>query len=299
MSTVRAYLQLLRFPAVFTAVSDIVLGYVLNHRSLEEGWPKFVLLFISSASLYLAGMVLNDVFDRGVDAVERPRRPLPSGRVSVRAAVVLSGLLLLTGVGSAAAAGLQSLAIAGGIVAAIFLYNGFLKKTVLGPIGMGLCRFLNVMLGASGHTLALAVWSRYQWQLAAAMGVYIVGVTWFARNEASNSRPISLMGALAVINLGIGGMIAYVANFHAGMKTVNSVMISLAVMAMIVNRRLLTTLFQPTPERVQMSVRMLLYSYLIFEATLIYSKTQDPRIAIATAAMIIPATLIGRWISIT
>ena len=36
----------------------------------------------ASSCLYLAGMALNDYADREVDAVERPARPIPSGRVS-------------------------------------------------------------------------------------------------------------------------------------------------------------------------------------------------------------------------
>ena len=33
-------------------------------------------------AIYAAGIVLNDVFDYEIDRVERPGRPLPSGRVS-------------------------------------------------------------------------------------------------------------------------------------------------------------------------------------------------------------------------
>ena len=36
-------------------------------------------------------MVLNDVFDAEVDAREQPDRPIPSGRVSRRAAALLAG----------------------------------------------------------------------------------------------------------------------------------------------------------------------------------------------------------------
>lgn len=299
MNTLRTYFQLMRFPAVFTAMADILLGFLLNHRSLQGEEAKFALLLLSSATLYLSGMVFNDVFDRAIDAVERPKRPIPSGRVSVRSASLLGAVLMATGVAAAATVGRHSLGIAAGIVGAIFLYNGFLKKTFAGPLGMGLCRFLNVMLGASGHSLALAVWSRYQWQLALAMGVYIAGVTWFARHEAGHSRPISLFGALLVIDLGLAGMIGYVAQYHAAAGAAQPVVLSLAVMALILNRRLLTTMFQPTPERVQMSVKILLYSYVLLEATLIYSKTNDPTLAMAAASLLVPAVLIGRWISIT
>ena len=50
-------------------------------------------LVASSSCLYLAGMALNDYADRDVDAVERPGRPIPSGRVSPEFALGLAGAL--------------------------------------------------------------------------------------------------------------------------------------------------------------------------------------------------------------
>ena len=47
--------------------------------------------------LYASGTALNDVFDFEIDRAERPNRPLPSGRVSRRAAAWLGGLGLAIG----------------------------------------------------------------------------------------------------------------------------------------------------------------------------------------------------------
>src|SRR5580704_3268752 len=78
MGQVRAYLQLVRLPAVFTAMADIFLGFSTTHRSLSPAW-EFVGLLGVSTGLYLAGMAFNDVFDRATDARTRPNRPIPSG----------------------------------------------------------------------------------------------------------------------------------------------------------------------------------------------------------------------------
>jgi hypothetical protein len=102
MSTLRAYCQLCRLPALFTALADIMLGYLLTHSTLEAV-SELVPLMVASAGLYLSGMVWNDVFDRKQDAEERPRRPIPSGRVSLLAAVIFAVVLLLIGLGGAAA----------------------------------------------------------------------------------------------------------------------------------------------------------------------------------------------------
>ena len=160
-----AWLQLVRLPAVFTALSNILCGFLITHRtpqirvaeltSQKELW----LLLLSTSGLYLGGMVLNDVFDAKLDAVERPERPIPSGRISLRAAAVFGSLLMLAGVLAAALAGTPSVVVAALIVPCVLVYNGFLKSTIVAPLGMGTCRFLNLMLGAS----AVADWSTL-WQ---------------------------------------------------------------------------------------------------------------------------------------
>ncbi|HAH43432.1 MAG TPA: hypothetical protein DCM07_00995, partial [Planctomycetaceae bacterium] len=60
MKTLLAYFQLMRLPAVFTAMSDIILGFLLTHGSFSPP-ISFALLLVASASLYLSGMVFNDV----------------------------------------------------------------------------------------------------------------------------------------------------------------------------------------------------------------------------------------------
>ena len=202
----RPYAQLVRLPNVFTALADICLG-TLATRGLPEHWLAFVFLLLASACLYCGGMVWNDYFDLEQDRRERPFRPLPSGRVTRRAAVRLGVLLLGAGVGFAFLSGWRSdgwtwtpLVLAVLLVVAILLYDGWLKHTASGPVGMGLCRFLNVLLGLSVAGGELPDWG---FHMAAAVGVYIVGVTWFARTEARTSKQSSLMAAAGVMLAGL------------------------------------------------------------------------------------------------
>ena len=65
----RAYFELLRLPAVFTAMADVMMGYLVTQGSFQPPWTV-ALLIVSSSLTYLAGMVLNDVHDVGVDAVQ-------------------------------------------------------------------------------------------------------------------------------------------------------------------------------------------------------------------------------------
>jgi 4-hydroxybenzoate polyprenyltransferase len=64
-------------------------------------WDLFLWLALGAFAMRSAGCVYNDIVDRDLDRqVERTRlRPLASGRVSVRSAWILTGLLCLIGLG--------------------------------------------------------------------------------------------------------------------------------------------------------------------------------------------------------
>src|SRR3954464_260986 len=72
--------ELVRLPAVLSVPGDVLLGAAASGQMGNV--PRTAGVGASSCSLYLAGMALNDYADREVDAVERPSRPIPSGRVS-------------------------------------------------------------------------------------------------------------------------------------------------------------------------------------------------------------------------
>ncbi|MGH7199577.1 MAG: UbiA family prenyltransferase, partial [Planctomycetaceae bacterium] len=131
MRSLRPWLQLVRLPAVFTAMADVFLGFLLTHSGIVELGPSgtiaFLLLLTASSGLYLAGMVFNDVFDWKTDLKERPERPIPSGRIALRSAVVFGGFLVLMGIGAAQASGWPSLSVALLLTLAIFAYDAYLK----------------------------------------------------------------------------------------------------------------------------------------------------------------------------
>ncbi|HEY1785643.1 MAG TPA: UbiA family prenyltransferase, partial [Pirellulales bacterium] len=211
---IRAYVELLRLPAVFTAMADVALGFLFTHPDLQP-WPVFVALWLSSSSLYLAGMVLNDVFDAELDARERPRRPIPSGRIARATAARLGiGLLLFGILAGWAASGLANRVepglVATLLAALILLYDSVLKPTTLAPLAMGGCRTLNVLLGMSAAATSLpqlepgTAWQNAAWLVAAGIGIYIAGVTWFARGEADTSQRGQLLAGTLVMLAGIG-----------------------------------------------------------------------------------------------
>jgi 4-hydroxybenzoate polyprenyltransferase len=198
MSTARGlrpYVELLRPANVATALADVLAGYGIaglgNHAALP-------FLLVATACLYAGGVVLNDVFDRDLDRVERPERPIPSGRVTLRAAAWLGTSLLLAGIVSASlvnpTAGLMALAIASAVV----LYDAWGKRQgLLGPLNMGLCRGLNLLLGVTAVPAAVAgaAW------LALLPITYIVAVTALSRGEVHGGR--REVGGFALVSLSL------------------------------------------------------------------------------------------------
>jgi 4-hydroxybenzoate polyprenyltransferase len=307
MRQLTPYLQLCRFAAVFTAMADIFLGYLLTRPDLSPA-RDFGLLLTASSGLYLAGMVFNDLFDRNVDARERPNRPIPSGRVSLRGAALFGTALLAVGLFAAGLVGKQSAFIATYLVGAIFLYDGLLKSTLLGPPVMGACRFLNVMLGAStaidlatGEPTNGSVWTAPQLPVAIGLGIYIAGVTWFARKEAETSNRWQLAGAIAVINLGILFQIALVLHWHDPAMIPRSwnASLILAAIGVIINRRLTGALFDPAPAKVQASVRTLLLSLVMLDASIVFFVNENRMYAFAVVLLLVPAQALARFLAVT
>jgi geranylgeranylglycerol-phosphate geranylgeranyltransferase len=56
-----------------------------------------VLIFFSMAFVTSAGFALNDYYDRESDAIIKPKRPIPSGALSLRLVVCISGALFASG----------------------------------------------------------------------------------------------------------------------------------------------------------------------------------------------------------
>lgn len=308
MSRLRDYLQLCRFPAVFTAMADIFLGFLLVHIDLQPT-GEFGALLAASSCLYLAGMVFNDVFDRTVDVRERPNRPIPSGRIPLRSAVTFGATLIAVGLAAAACAGMRSLFVAVLLTACIFAYNGLLKHTPLGPVAMGGCRFLNVILGASSAGLRwTAPWGLPHVFIAFALGVYVAGVTLFAKKEAERSTRAGLIAATVVINIGLGlllllsyGVLSRYLSWNGAADARTPSLLFLAFIALMLNRRAVSAISDPAPQRVQAAVKVLLLSIISLDAGLIYAKLGGDGIAFvaATFLLIVPSLAIGRWLYVT
>jgi 4-hydroxybenzoate polyprenyltransferase len=150
----RDLFELVRLPNVFTAPADVAMGLAAAGASWDG---KNGFLFAASALAYAGGMALNDARDAELDAVERPNRPIPSGRISRAAAHLISAVCLGGALALAGYAGVRPLIAAAALVSMIVLYDVAARRTAVGPLVMGLCRFFNAALGVSVGSIGLHV----------------------------------------------------------------------------------------------------------------------------------------------
>ena len=201
----RPYLELLRPANVATALADVLAGFAIAGVQNRGALPW---LLVSTSCLYAGGVVLNDVFDRDLDRIERPERPIPSGRVTTRSAATLGGALLVVGVAAAAAATAAAGALALGIAAAVLLYDGWGKRRpAVAPLNMALCRALNLMLGVAAVPAALGT----AWPVAAVPLLYIYAITALSRGEVHGGSTRGATAALIILLTSIGALLVVVA----------------------------------------------------------------------------------------
>jgi 4-hydroxybenzoate polyprenyltransferase len=278
----RAYLDLLRPANVATALGDVLAGFAVAGLAGGERLPW---LLLASACLYAGGVVLNDVFDRDVDARERPERPLPSGRVRTRDAAILGGLLLAAGIASGATATASSGFVAAAVAAAVLVYDGVTKKNaVLGPATMGLCRGLNLALGM---TAAPAVLGRY-WPLCLIPMTYIAGVTLISRGEVSGGRrPAGFLaaGLVAASLAALAGVAALQRHPWPGLAWT-------AILGWRVIPAFVAAARDPSPATIRLAVKTGVLSLILLDAALAASFA-----GLGYSVVLLAAALAAGWLA--
>ena len=305
-----AWLRLLRLPNHATAVADVLAGFLVCTGPRAVEWPPAACwaAIAASLALYAAGMVLNDVYDVEIDREERPNRPLASGAIALATAARVGYGLVAAGMGAAVAAAWLGAtpwpAVVGGFLAgAVWLYDRHAKATPLGPVVMGSCRALNWLLGmaaAGGPTVP------HEWLIPIGMGLYVAGITLFARDEAGRGIAGRLAAASLVMVAGlvVAGFYPWLAahartgdHWNVGGPWVASGRLSTWLMlwtilgSSIVIRNL-SAIVNPTPVRMQQSVGNAIMSIITLDAALVLAACGEAW-TIVTLMLLVPF-IVGR-----
>ena len=286
----RGYLELLRPANVVTAVADVLAGYAVAGRANSPALPW---LLTATVCLYAGGVVLNDFFDRELDAVERPERPIPSGRVPATRAAALGTALLAGGVVAAAQGTSAAAVVAVAIAVAVVLYDAHAKRHPLaGPVNMGLCRGLNLLLGVAAVPAALAG----NWPIALISVVYIAAVTTVSRGEVHGGKT----GAAAFALISLGGVLA--ALTAIGLDAVGGGQILALALTALLGFRVLPRFWQvyqdPGPLVIRRAVKAGVLSLVLVDAA-ISAAYAGPLYGAAVLATAVVAGLLATLFSVT
>lgn len=308
-----------------------MMAFLLVHLSWSPA-IELVLLILASSSLYLAGMVLNDLFDYEIDLQQRPSRPLPAKLITKRAARIVGLGLLVSGVLIACAAGWvgsqysivadPSLIWRPGAIALllailILLYDGPMKKTIAAPFLMGGCRTLNILLGASTFSavglMTKSSWTESLflgfpaiiWWIAVTIGLLITGATLLGRNEATekqNRVQLVFGGAMIIASLTALALVAYCppSVFELTNRQKEVFPLFIGIISLTIFRRVVEAIVAAKPAKIQLGVISVLRSLIIFDAAICYlAAPQQMGYALAVLMLLIPTLVLGRFISST
>jgi 4-hydroxybenzoate polyprenyltransferase len=292
-SSLKAYLQLMRPANIVTAMADILAGYAVARQFLLtppiasglaldvleiDFATPLLLLLLSTIGLYGGGVVFNDVFDARLDAVERPERPIPSGRASLQGAAILGLVLLLIGIAAAAFVSAFSGVLATGIAVLALVYDKYGKHTPLGPVNMGLCRGLNLLLGVSAFESVrpdlggigvdwLVVSSAVEsyWPIALIPIVYIAAITMISRGEVHGGDKKTIKLAVSLYSLVIMAII--------GLSTRNrpplwETLPFLLLFGFLIFPPVFKAIREPQPRNIGLAVKAGVISLIVMDAAL-------------------------------
>lgn len=298
---IRAWAQLLRVSAASTVPGDALAGAAALGRPANG---RTLLAAGASLCLYEAGMALNDWADRDIDAVERPHRPLPSGRVAPRSALAAAGGLTAAGLALAACTGRRALLTAGALAGTVWAYDLRLKHTSAGPAAMASARALDLCLGAAATAGRAPEVQQPRAQrrfpsarvpaAAGLLGAHTYAVTTVSRHETEGGSALAPLAALATT--------AAVATVAAGSITrtrpARLPAAFAAVYALSAARPLLHAALNPSPPLLQQAVGGGIRATVPLQAALA-ARAGAPHLAVPLLASVPLARRLSRKVSPT
>lgn len=128
---------------------SIIVGAVISGGFVIFEQPIDLLYsFITGFSMTGASMAINDYYDREIDAINEPNRPIPSGQVTPREALIITVFLSIIGLLTSWMINFQALGIAFLALVLLTAYSSWGKKTgFLGNLMVSSCISLPFIYG--------------------------------------------------------------------------------------------------------------------------------------------------------
>jgi geranylgeranylglycerol-phosphate geranylgeranyltransferase len=123
----KGLIALLRLPYwLMTGGLSVLTAFAITKTMIAP--QTILLIFFSMAFITSAGFAINDYFDRESDAVIKPKRPIPSGALSLKQVVAISGVLFALGLVMAALINWLSFAIIAVDSLLLLVYSYMVKR---------------------------------------------------------------------------------------------------------------------------------------------------------------------------
>ena len=123
----KGLIALLRLPYwLMTGGLSVLTAFAITKTMIAP--QTILLIFFSMAFITSAGFAINDYFDRESDAVIKPKRPIPSGALSLKQVVAVSGMLFALGLVMAALINWLSFAIIAVDSLLLLVYSYMVKR---------------------------------------------------------------------------------------------------------------------------------------------------------------------------
>ena len=278
------FFRLMRPANIVTSVADVLAGIAISGYFLtfETDYFPVLMLCISTIGLYGGGIVFNDVFDADLDKIERPERAIPSGAVKLNEAILLGAFLLLSGIAAA-----FTIAALSGIIAILIsfsalLYNKYSKHhSFLGPLNMGLCRGLNLLLGVSIIAFSLNEW----YFLGIVPLIYIFSITMISQGEVHGLNRNKLYAGAFLYLLVIGSMLCL--SFNKGQVII--ALFFIIPFAWMIFRPLFIAIKEPLGKNIGKAVKAGVISLILMDAA--WAAVFGSPVAAICIALLLPLSL--------
>jgi 4-hydroxybenzoate polyprenyltransferase len=201
----QSYLQLIRFPLIFTAWSDVLTGYFILTAQASSTFDsaRVAVMLAITVGLFGGGMTLLDCFGYESDKEHGRQRTLPVGVVSLHGAFAVAFVLILVSIAGASFVS-STASLVSALVALLLLVFAALTRglPILSSVNLSLIRGLNVILGmAFAYPVRPSVNNPEIWGPVAAVLGYVFLVTRVASEEGHprRERLLRLTGGLVVL----------------------------------------------------------------------------------------------------
>lgn len=149
--SVKAYFELVRIHNVIGSAVSTFMGF-----AIASGWrivpQKMVIAIFVVALIAAAGYVINDVYDIEIDRINKPQRPLPSGKIKVATAKILAILFFVIGIILSLFLNIYATAVSILTAVSLYLYARNLKREgILGNLVVALTTALSAFYGGLAY----------------------------------------------------------------------------------------------------------------------------------------------------